>query len=125
MSAGKRSISAPAELFAQADLRAAVLGYNKLSHYIQKLIEDDVARQTPHVRGEGTVYPAPVPAAVVMNETFSSGKGEALAREAAEKLLAGRDQPGRPGAESGARAHVVPRAKAPLPAAKNRSRRHP
>ncbi len=42
MSVEKRSISAEAALFAQADARALRLRYKKFSHYVQALIESDI-----------------------------------------------------------------------------------
>lgn len=50
MSAEKRSVSAPAELFARADLRAHKLGYTKFSDYIQHLLRADVISNSAHVR---------------------------------------------------------------------------
>jgi len=85
MSADKRSISAPAELFAQADIRARKMGYRKFAHYIQKLIEDDVARQSPHVRGEPVVY-----SLGSQSSKFNEGGGDSLAAK-----LAGAEQAGK------------------------------
>ncbi len=50
MSAEKRTISAPAELLAKADLRAESLGYSNFSQYVQALMRADVIQSAAHVR---------------------------------------------------------------------------
>lgn len=50
MSAEKRSVSAPAELFAQADRRKAQLRYSTFSDYIQALIHADLVAGGSHLR---------------------------------------------------------------------------
>lgn len=50
MSAVKRSISAPAELFDQADRRQADLGYSTFSDYIQALMRADALTGGSHLR---------------------------------------------------------------------------
>lgn len=56
MSAEKRSISAPAELFAQADERKRALGYPTFSDYIQALIRADTITAAAHYREASTPY---------------------------------------------------------------------
>lgn len=58
MSAEKRSVSAPEELFAQADARQQQLGYSKFSDYIQALIRADVIKEGGHVREVAPQYQA-------------------------------------------------------------------
>lgn len=67
MSAEKRSVSAPSELFERAVARQKDLGYSTFSDYIQALIRADTMQGGGHVRAvEGEVSylqdaPAPVP----------------------------------------------------------------
>ena len=56
MSAEKRSISAPADLFARADVRRKELGYDKFSDYIQHLIRADVMHGGAHIREASPDY---------------------------------------------------------------------
>lgn len=59
MSAEKRSVSAPANLFAQADQRKADLGYSTFSDYIQALIWADVKSSSGHLRETASTVPPP------------------------------------------------------------------
>lgn len=52
MSAEKRSISAPKDLFAKADARKALLGYSTFSDYIQALLHADTFGGGAHLRDE-------------------------------------------------------------------------
>lgn len=58
MSAEKRSVSAPAELFAQADQRKAQLGYSTFSDYIQALIRADTVAGGAHLREASDILAA-------------------------------------------------------------------
>jgi metal-responsive CopG/Arc/MetJ family transcriptional regulator len=63
VSAKKRSISAPEELFQEADARWKRLRYKKFSQYIQELIESDVENRPAHgARTERQPKPNPAPA---------------------------------------------------------------
>lgn len=50
MSAEKRSVSAPEQLFALADARKAQLGYSTFSDYIQALMRADALGGGDHLR---------------------------------------------------------------------------
>lgn len=59
MSAEKRSISAPAELFAKADQRKIELGYATFSDYIQYLLRADTMSGGAHLRDAAPTHPLP------------------------------------------------------------------
>lgn len=52
MSAEKRSISAPRQLFASADARKEMLGYSTFSDYVQALMRADTISGGAHLRDE-------------------------------------------------------------------------
>lgn len=56
MSAEKRSISAPADLFQKADARKEQLGYATFSDYIQALMRADTLAHSGHVREVAPPY---------------------------------------------------------------------
>jgi hypothetical protein len=56
MSAEKRSISAPSDLYAKADARKEELGYSTFSDYIQALIRADVVKAGGHLREASPKY---------------------------------------------------------------------
>lgn len=58
MSAEKRSVSAPAELFRLADARARQLHYSRFSDYVQALIRADVLREAQAQVDHNAVPPA-------------------------------------------------------------------
>lgn len=50
MSAIKKSISLPAEMWSKAEARAAALGYPKMSQYLQQLVRRDLIEKGDHLR---------------------------------------------------------------------------
>lgn len=74
MSAEKRSVSAPDDLFEQADTRAHQLGYSNFSQYIQALIRADVITSAAHVRETAQAAPAGPGSTVVTSYRKTSKK---------------------------------------------------
>lgn len=57
MSATKKSISLPVEMWDKAAMRARSLGYSKMSQYLQYLVRQDLLTQGDHVRVAETSPP--------------------------------------------------------------------
>lgn len=78
MSAEKRSISAPAVLFAKADARKEQLGYSTFSDYIQALLRADTLGGGDHLResapASSTLSQAEVAAIAVARQEAASYK---------------------------------------------------
>lgn len=72
MAAEKRSVSAPDDLFAQADARAKELGYSNFSQYIQYLIRKDTLEKGSHIRESSPAYGGQAPPAKPV--TYRKGK---------------------------------------------------
>jgi metal-responsive CopG/Arc/MetJ family transcriptional regulator len=84
MSAEKRSVSAPEELFKAADARVEELGYTNFSQYIQALIHADLNGKVDHSRGR-TQYLIH-PTAHIANEVEAQAKPQDNVREAIQQI---------------------------------------
>lgn len=82
MSAVRKSISIPEELWARAETRRIALRYPSMSAYLQELIYQDIASGDAHIREAGSSH--------VLNEP-PPGKGVpgavSLKKDAAEKIV--------------------------------------
>lgn len=92
MSAEKRSISAPADLFARADVRRKELGYDKFSDYIQHLIRADVMHGGAHIREASPDYqvsssPGLTAAGKILGAAADIARNEATERQPPAKPI--------------------------------------